>query len=147
MPIFNKYSTWLDVLRFAGSRGDRSWTYIILGRSGPTGKTFLCNMLKKNGYNAIEISEDIWDLVKFYDEENHYRIDYLKKQMTIVLNKPLQLENDPILRPTYELYKRNWCDTRGYILEDMNEDVGINGECYACFDEWYNNEYREMKGE
>jgi hypothetical protein len=27
----------------------------------------------------------------------------------------------------------------------MNEEVGINGECYACFDEWYNNEYMEQE--
>lgn len=147
MISLNKYSTWLDVLRFAGGWGDKSWTYIILGRSGPTGKTFLYNMLKKNGYNAIEISEDIWDLVNFLDAENHYRIDYLKKQVTIVLNKPLQLENDPILLHRYDLYKRSWCEARGHKLEDMDEETGINGECYACFDEWYKNEYQEMKGE
>lgn len=47
----------------------------------------------------------------------------------------------------YEIYKRDWCDARGYRLEDMDEEVGINGECYACFDEWYNNEYAELRGE
>ena len=47
----------------------------------------------------------------------------------------------------YESYKRSWCDTRGYVLEDMNETVGINGECYASFDEWYVNEYMNLKGE
>lgn len=47
----------------------------------------------------------------------------------------------------YEIYKRDWCDARGYKLEDMDEEVGINGECYACFDEWYNDEYAESRGE
>ena len=50
------------------------------------------------------------------------------------------------LRELYEQYKRDWCDARGYKLEDMDEEIGINGECYACFDEWYNNEYREIGG-
>lgn len=41
----------------------------------------------------------------------------------------------------YEAYKREWCESRGYDPEGMDETVGINGECYACFDEWYVNEY------
>ena len=41
----------------------------------------------------------------------------------------------------YEQYKLEWCKARGYKLEDMDEEVGINGECYACFDEWYHNEF------
>ena len=47
----------------------------------------------------------------------------------------------------YESYKREWCEARGYYLEDMDEEEGINGECYACFDEWYANEYAQLKGE
>jgi hypothetical protein len=47
----------------------------------------------------------------------------------------------------YQEYKHEWCAARGYKLEDMDEEIGINGECYACFDEWYDNEYAEMKGE
>lgn len=47
----------------------------------------------------------------------------------------------------YEKYKREWCEARGYKLEDVDEHVGINGECYASFYEWYDNEYQESKGE
>ena len=90
--ILNEYSTWMDVIRFAGSRGDKSWTYIITGRPGPTGKTHLYNMLKKNGYNAYEISEDMINLVDYQDNRNHYKIDYAKKQTLIVLNKRLSLK-------------------------------------------------------
>ena len=43
----------------------------------------------------------------------------------------------------YDTYKRNWCEARGYILENIDEGTGVNGECYACFDEWYQNEYLE----
>lgn len=51
------------------------------------------------------------------------------------------------LRYLYEQYKYRWCANRGYILEDVDDSVGINGECYACFDEWYQNEYLESRGE
>lgn len=50
------------------------------------------------------------------------------------------------LRELYEQYKLDWCEARGYILDDIDESVGINGECYACFDEWYKNEYLEAWG-
>ena len=86
---FDKYSTWRDILRFAGTRGDREWVYIITGRGGPTGKTFLCDKLKKNGYNAFEISEDLCGLVSYCDNENHYMVDHAKKKFVIVLNRPM----------------------------------------------------------
>lgn len=34
-------------------------TYIILGKNGPTGKTYLADWLKKKDFNAIEITEDL----------------------------------------------------------------------------------------
>lgn len=51
------------------------------------------------------------------------------------------------LRKLYEQYKHQWCAARGYILDDVDEETGINGECYACFTEWYNNEYLAARGE
>lgn len=53
---------------------------------------------------------------------------------------------DEALKELYEEYKQEWCETRGYILAEIDETVGINGECYVCFDEWYNNEYKENGG-
>ena len=47
------------------------------------------------------------------------------------------------LEELYEKYKHEWCEARGYILEVVEERGGINGECYVCFDEWYDNEYQE----
>lgn len=87
MCTLDEYSKWTDVLRFAGSQGDKSWIYIITGRPGLTGKTFLYNQLKENGYNAIEISEDIFDLVRYLDDKNHYVVNWEKKQVVIVLNE------------------------------------------------------------
>ena len=51
------------------------------------------------------------------------------------------------LRDLYEQYKRDWCDARGYKLEDVDEEGGINGERYVSFHEWCSNEYRESRGE
>lgn len=49
-----------------------------------------------------------------------------------------------IVKLMYETYKIRWCEDRGYNISDVNEEVGINGECYVCFDEWYNNELQKM---
>lgn len=70
---------------------EREYTYIILGRSGPTGKTWLCNELKVHGLNAVEISEDIFDLVHYKDDENHCTIDDFRKCVVIVLNQFLNI--------------------------------------------------------
>lgn len=89
MPTLHTFSTWMDVLRFAGSWGDKSWVYVILGTGPATGKSFLCKQLRKNGYNAVEISEEVCDLITYRDRENHYRIDYINKKVVIVLNRRL----------------------------------------------------------
>lgn len=41
----------------------------------------------------------------------------------------------------YEDYKQKWCKDHGYIYGTFNEEEGVNGECYASFDEWYECEY------
>lgn len=68
----------------------REYTIVILGRSGPTGKTWLCNALKNHGFNAVEISEElILARVDFgTDNGNHYYINHAEKYIVIVLNKP-----------------------------------------------------------
>jgi hypothetical protein len=63
------------------------YTYIIMGRVGPTGKTWLCNELRRNGHNAIEITNQIYDIVDYHDEHNYFRRDVVNKQVIIVLNK------------------------------------------------------------
>ena len=88
--MLDKNFTWRDVLSFARYQKfykKEKWIYIITGKPGPTGKTHLCEMLKLNGHNAIEISESINNLVDYNDDENHYHINFTEKQMTLVLNK------------------------------------------------------------
>ena len=47
----------------------------------------------------------------------------------------------------YKKYIRDWCHSRGYVIDEVDEETGINGECQACYDEWYTNEWAAKKGE
>ena len=80
---------------------------------------------------------------KTEDWENYHKDHYIPKLSNFCPDCGYKMD----LRDLYEKYKREWCETRGYILEDVDERFGINGECYACFTEWYNNEYSESRGE
>ena len=78
----------IDIIR--DKVGDaRDYTYIILGRPGKTGKTWLCNELRAHGFNAFEISEDVIDFVRYKDEENHVIKNVYNKQVTIILNQAI----------------------------------------------------------
>ena len=88
MFICTEYREWLDLQRFAKSRG-KDWTYMIFGQGGPTGKSYLCNKLRENGYNAIEIAEDLNPLIDYRDKKNHYFIYEQNKCVVVILNKPL----------------------------------------------------------
>lgn len=94
------------------------YTYIITGRSGPTGKSTLCNMLKELGLQAFEITELIYHLVDFrshyrqievphmsmffeddkkevpvkYKKDNYMMVDTIQRVVVIVLNEPVILE-------------------------------------------------------
>ena len=62
--------------------------YVILGRPGSTGKTWLKDRLTELGYNAVEISEDVCSIVSYHDNYNHIIVDAFSTRMTIILNKP-----------------------------------------------------------
>jgi hypothetical protein len=67
----------------------KDYLYLIMGKFGPTGKTWLCEGLKQEGYVAMEITEEV-DLYAIYrDCENHYYVDPSKKLVIVVLNKHL----------------------------------------------------------
>lgn len=91
MIHFSKHHSWLDVERFAKSH-DHDWTYIIIGRIGPTGKTHLYQKLHENGYNVIEPAEDLFMLIDYSDNENHYLVYEENKIMIIILNRRLNHE-------------------------------------------------------
>lgn len=67
----------------------KNYRFIIMGKTGPTGKTWLAEELRKIGCDAIELSEDICGYVDYTDFENHYLIDPFNKITVIILNTPL----------------------------------------------------------
>ena len=72
-------------------------TFIIMGKSGPTGKTTLKQALIDRELNAIEISENMLQYVSYNDDTNHFVFDSCNRTYIIVLNKqcinrkPLQM--------------------------------------------------------
>lgn len=70
-------------------RNDK-YTYIILGKPGRTGKSWLTAALKEAGLNAIEISEYVGGHVQYNDCKNHVEEDIANSILTIILNKPLE---------------------------------------------------------
>ena len=67
----------------------KDYTFFILGKTGPTGKSWLIKELNSRGYSTFELSEDIWKFVKYNDDENHCVINKFNKQVIIILNEPL----------------------------------------------------------
>lgn len=69
--------------------GYKSYTYIVCGKPGPTGKSWLYHSLFECGYKAVELSEDMASLVNYNDDKNHVIINGVDKFVLIILNKPL----------------------------------------------------------
>lgn len=58
--------------------------------------------------------------------------------MPYILGTPNEISVESLSK-LYEDYKYNWCKDRGYDPKLIDEN-GINGECYACFQEWLQND-------
>ena len=66
----------------------KEYTYLIMGRFGPTGKTWLWDALTRQGYNAVEITEDVCEYVIYrHASKNTYYVNPRKKLVIITLNK------------------------------------------------------------
>lgn len=84
------------ILRYAAQRAlmGENPTYVICGKNGPTGKTWLTSELCKAGHRAFEITEGLGGFVDYRDNENHMRdagFSFMDMAglVIIVLNKPL----------------------------------------------------------
>lgn len=66
-----------------------STTFIITGKNGSTGKTYLTNLLKKKGFSVIEITEDLLGIVSYVDDKNHIVLNRFEDVTTVILNEPL----------------------------------------------------------
>jgi hypothetical protein len=65
------------------------YTYVILGKVGPTGKTSLLKTLISLGCNAHEITPVIYQYVEYTTDRNHCWVDNLNKTITIMLNEKI----------------------------------------------------------
>ena len=56
---------------------------------------------------------------------------------------------DKIKNDAYQLYKKDWCESRGYVLEDVERaylaDEQYNGEMFATFEEFLANEFKDTE--
>lgn len=82
---------------------DPRMAFVVLGRQGPTGKTYLTRKFNDNGYKAIEIFEDETPVCKeisyvldenFYKDHNncnnYYHIDEFNNVAIVILNQKLK---------------------------------------------------------
>ena len=59
-PNWREYKTASDVYKaIVSDEILKSFTVVVTGRYGPTGKTTLCKLLVNAGVNAIELSENL----------------------------------------------------------------------------------------
>lgn len=68
----------------------RPYTFIVIGKVGHTGKTWTTIGLRKYGFNALELSESIYNLVDYRDRKNHVIEDEFERTITIILNETLE---------------------------------------------------------
>lgn len=71
-----------------------TYSIIITGRVGPTGKTWLCNELVKLDYRAVESTEFTMAQLLKDDGINHVIVDEEAKHVTVVLNEILPMYED-----------------------------------------------------
>ena len=80
-----------DVLKYANRNKSlgRTFTYVILGRTGPTGKSCLTEALKNDGHTAVEISPLINPFVDYEVlANNNFMVEY-GDTVAVFLSKPV----------------------------------------------------------
>lgn len=67
----------------------KDYTYLICGKHGATGKTWLWNELTQRGYNAVDVNESLgWCIaINSRYETNCYEVDHYRKCVIIALNR------------------------------------------------------------
>ena len=50
-----------------------------------------------------------------------------------------------VISVAYGWYVEDWCNARGYNPCDIDEEVGVNGECYVCLEEFEDNEFDDTE--
>lgn len=106
--------------------------------SGYTHRDFL----KMSNYQE-EVAAMIFEGVNWQSPETY--LDEMERE-----NELAYLDNGIILMTEgmelndylYLLYQEDWCQQRGCNIEELDEEFGINGECYVCLEEFIDNELK-----
>lgn len=64
---------------------EKDWTYIIDGKSGPTGKTWLATKLNEAGYKAIDKSDILPNYPNYGITGNRNIIEFSERYKTVVI--------------------------------------------------------------
>lgn len=69
---------------------------VVMGKPGPTGKTWTCKELRKNGIKAVEFDELLFSYTKEVDvayngNRNYYKTDFDQNTAIVILNEYLSL--------------------------------------------------------
>ena len=125
----------------------------------PAGQDFFFEV---EAHNLDELSSEIYDYyncfdvdqqtILWLDENGHgkngapYNMEDVLEDMKWCENKIYELfiiiqKEEIRQRDLYWQYVEDWCNSRGYSMKDVDSEYGINGECYACFQEFCDNEY------
>lgn len=74
------------------------------------------------------------------------RVKYMNEQAKT--NKKVQeaintARYEQLARKAYGYYKADWCKERGYNIDYVDEEHGVCGECYVCFNEFLGAEFQD----
>ena len=78
-----------DILKHIRLRDpEKEYTYIIVGRPGPTGKSTMYRKLKDLGYSAVEISEELLSVARVDGRMNAFILhNFEQRYALVVLNR------------------------------------------------------------
>lgn len=91
LPLLTKNPTPDQIFQhIRRSDPSRNYTYIILGRPGPTGKSTLANALNIEGYITYEITEELLRAARIDGRMNAFIINDALQYVIIVLNESVR---------------------------------------------------------
>lgn len=115
--------------------------FIILGRPGPTGKTWLCEHLRALCLRAYDLSESVCYQVNYIGDRNYYVTDLSKHQITIILNMPIDRQKK-LVEYTYEVDVGSGCGTGSVFVSESATDDEIR---LAILDDLYDVTYDKVE--
>lgn len=102
-PLRGGFYTPKEMLRYilySRKLNQDDYVYIILGKTGPTGKTWLCENLKTRGYKAVEWMPHLDRYISCVDLDNRLIVDEENRFVIIILNEILpEFKSRPFGKP------------------------------------------------